>query len=131
MPSAMTTWPDSLEPRANSSRPGGQAVDRADGQGLDLALQLEQGDVVGLVDPEQALDLDLLALDVQALDVGGLGDDVIGRDDDVLGQGQGRSLEDLGLVGAVADDRDDARAGLAEEAVGLLRLGRGPGRRSG
>ena len=53
---------------------------------------------------------------------------MIGRDDDVLGQGQGRSFEDLGLVGAVADDGDDARAGLAEDVVRLLRLGRGPGR---
>ena len=81
--------------------------------------------------PMMPVDLDLLALDVDALDVEGLGDDVIGRDDDVLGQGEGRSLEDLGLVGAVADERHDARAGLAEDVVRLLGLGGGPGREPG
>ncbi len=62
------------------------------GRAWSLPFELEEGDVVGLVDAEDAVDLDLLALDIEAFDVEGLGDDMIGRDDDVLAQGQGRPL---------------------------------------
>ena len=86
---------------------------------------------MGLVDPEDAFDLDLFALDVETLDVEGLGHDVIGRDNDVLAQGEGGAFEDLGLVRAVCDEGDNARSGLAEDGVRLLGLGRGIGRGQG
>ena len=54
VPSAMTIWPDSVGAQREETGAFGQAVDGADGQGLELALQLEEGDVVGLVDPDDA-----------------------------------------------------------------------------
>ena len=99
--------------------PFGQG-DRGRHERLDLAVDLDQGQVVDLVHGDHAQDIDVLLLEVEGLSVVAEADQVVIDGRDLLGQDDGRSLGQLLFVLGVFVIDDDVQDAGAELGQGLL-----------